>query len=282
MYHSINKFFCSYSKIPSLLRVSLLTSLSLVCLLAFIGSVNLTKPARAAEVQVKSLNGSVFIPSENIKPAPIIGYKFIYIQTEASVLDFLNKQSEALKTQLMALGIVQTNVAIVFTDFYGYSNFHTSQQTNPTHFTYTNQDGTKLDLTPLLTKYCLEYLTQPRTVLVGTIVSDGATGFQGNETLKVQTFNFPNATGFEYFSHAFLKQKKVSPSSLNISNIGDYTYLELIQQRLSMIQYMNLDNFKHTNFMGMLELKDLQHGLYEYFALPITKLTVNTKKDANV
>ncbi|MGV3278752.1 hypothetical protein ACFX5K_03795 [Rickettsiales bacterium LUAb2] len=246
-------------------------------------------------------------PSENIKAVPIIGYKLVYIETEATMLDFLPKELEEVNKALAAQNIKPNNQVIIYLNYEGYAKkndfspvYNPNQDDNvdtTDYSNYTNQEGLTLNLSDLAKNYSFPFLTTKRRVLVGALINDSYP-FNGNSTIKVVEFNQPDAKGLQYFSKKYYNdeagnsitknnEKDIQEQSQNASNNNVkvdfnaeaspdpnkdatkiYTREELIAQRAAMFQYMNLGIFKNTKFIGMMEMLDDRFTLYGYYTLP--------------
>ena len=226
---------------------------------------------------------SINTPSEDIKKIPIIGYKLIYKTYSSSLADFLEKEIEKFKNNLLLIGVKEKNIVIIFLDYYGYSSSKFDYETQNTNkdasknsnksTSYTTDEGIALDLSKMRQNYSIPFIATKRNVLIGTLV-DNSNAFNGNKDLSVTKFNIPDAQGFQYFSRkSYTKDAKKNNDPFQDKlkekkSKSDYTKEELIEQRANMIQYMNLARFKKTNFVGMMEYHDLTNDIYAYFAIP--------------
>lgn len=256
----------------------------LILILTFL-SIN-TSYADETSTKADTPYSNIDTPSENIKKIPIIDYKFVFTTYNASLVDFLEKEIENFKNNLVAVGIKEKNMVIIYLDFSGYLPNIGNYEDNSTKNTYTKYTTTEnivLDLSQMNKKYSISFLATKRKALIGTLI-DNNNPFNGNQNLSVVKFNIPDAQGFQYSSKSsYTKQRNKSQeaSKANRTDLSysdseknneieqlSYTKEELIQQRANMIQYMNLTKFKKTNFIGMMEYHDLVNNVYAYFALP--------------
>lgn len=235
----------------------------------------LIHPFYLKDATAKVITPSTNLAIEDIKKIPIIGYKLVYKEYTASLIDFLEEQKTDFINSLKSSGITPHNIVIIFTNYESNKNrgkdLNTTESSIHIQSPYVTDEGNNLDLSNFYYSD-LPFLLSKRSVLLGTLVDD-SNAIRSNEKFNVVKFNMPDSTGFQIPIKRITSTKEVSKKDKKNKQQPintNYSLEELLSNRISMIGYMSLSNFSKTNFIGMLEYKDLSNNLYSYFSLPGT------------
>lgn len=246
-------------------------------LFVFLIAIGYLKNCTAAETTASTSKVNSSLGVEDVKKIPILGYKLVYKQYNASLIDFLENEKTDFINLLKSNGITPHNIVIIFTDYEGSNKTATNAISSSIHITspYVTDEGKNMDLSNFY-ESDLPFLVSKRNVLLGTLVDD-SNAASSNSNFNVVNFNMPDAIGFQIPIKTITASnnnnnttKDISAKNKQNKTIIDtnYSLEELLKNRISMIRFMNLSNFSKTNFVGLLEYKDLSNNLYSYFAIP--------------